>query len=415
MTGAPERPIVTRVEMLRSFVQWFTRGGFDPDQRAPTEAIILRSLGVVYLALFIATTVAVHPHPGLSGKGPVILLAMVTLVACAVGSMGFSLNGPAPRKIALLMGVTAASATLGALQPKGIWQAGPYFVVIVAAAGLERGPAMLTAAVSVITVVVVAAASHHSNAAISLVASVPPWFFVMRLIRAMRLQHEELKASRAAESRAAAEAERGRLAREMHDVLAHSLSALALQLESTRLLARDRDTDGEVVRAIDGAHHLAAQGLDEVRRAIAAARGDQLPGPERLHDLAEAFEQHSGVSVALVVTGEPRELAPDARLAIYRTAQEALTNVRRHSTAESVNVQLEYRADATVLAVEDHAAGSPPPVAIGGGYGLTGMRERAELLGGTLRAEPTTSGFLVELWLPEPKPVQAATATASER
>jgi signal transduction histidine kinase len=313
------------------------------------------------------------------------------------------------------MGVTAASATLGGLQPKGIWQAGPYFVVIVAAAGLERRAALLTAAVSVATVVAVAAAAHHGNAAISLAISVPPWYFVMRLMRAMRLQTEELRASRAAEAKAAAEAERGRLAREMHDVLAHSLSALALQLESTRLLARDRDADEEVVQALDGAHHLAAQGLDEVRRAIAAARGDQLPGPERLSNLAEVFEQHSGVPVALAVTGEPHELAPDARLAIYRTAQEALTNVRRHSTAESVSVRLDYRPDATVLAIEDNAAGPPPPAPIGGGYGLTGMRERAELLGGTLRAEPTDSGFLVELWLPEPKPVQATTATATGR
>jgi signal transduction histidine kinase len=400
--------------MLRSFVHWFTRGGFDPDQRAPAEAIILRGLGVVYLALFIATTVATHPHPGVHGKGPVILVAMVMLVSCAVGSMRFSLSAPAWRKIALLMGVTAASATLGGLQPKGIWQAGPYFVVIVAAAGLDRRAALLTAAVSVATVVAVAAAHHHGNAAISLVVSVPPWFFVMRLIRAMRLQHEELKASRAAEALAAAEAERGRIAREMHDVLAHSLSALALQLESTRLLARDRDTDPEVVHALDGAHHLAAQGLDEVRRAVAAARGDQLPGPDRLQDLARAFQQHSGVPVALTVMGEPHELPPDARLAIYRTAQEALTNVRRHSTAESVNVRLDYRPDETVLAIEDNAPGPPPSAPIGG-YGLTGMRDRAELLGGTLRAEPTDSGFLVELRLPELAPVQRTAATAPGR
>jgi signal transduction histidine kinase len=415
MNEAPERPIVTRAKMLRAFIQWFTRSGFEPDQRAPVEAIILRALGFGYLALFIAGTVAARPHPGLHGKGPAILGAMVVLVACVVASMTRPRTMPAPRQIGLLLGVTAASAVLGGLQPKGIWQAGPYFVVIVAAAALDRRAALLTALASVATVVAVAAAAHHTNAAWSLAISVPPWYFVMRLIRAMRIQHEELKASRAAESRAAAEAERGRLAREMHDVLAHSLSALALQLESTRLLARDRNTDAEVVRALDGAHHLAAQGLDEVRRAIAAARGDQLPGPERLQDLAQAFEQQSGVPVALAVTGEPRELAPDARLAIYRTAQEALTNVRRHSTAESVNVRLDYRRDATVLAVEDHAAGPPPPAPIGGGYGLTGMRERAELLGGSLRAEPTDSGFLVELWLPEPKPVEPTTALAPGR
>lgn len=392
--------------------RWFTRSGFDPDQRAPVEAIILRSLGCVYLVLFIVATVAAKPHPGLSGKGPVILAAMVVLVACVVLTMTIaSLRTSAWQLIALLLGVTAASAVLGGLQPKGIWQAGPYFVVIVAAAGLDRFPSLLTSAVSVGTVVAVAAASDHGNAAWSLALSVPPWYFVMRLLRSMRLQHEELKASRAAEARAAAEAERGRIAREMHDVLAHSLSALALQLESTRLVARDRGTDGAVVRALDGAHHLAAQGLDEVRRAIAAARGDQVPGPERLPALAEAFREQSGIPVGLAVTGGTHELAPDAQLAIYRTAQEALTNVRRHSTAVSVEVRLEYRPEATVLTVEDHAPGPPPAAPIGGGYGLTGMRERAELLGGSLRAEPTGSGFLVELRLPvagSPRPATAA-------
>jgi signal transduction histidine kinase len=226
----------------------------------------------------------------------------------------------------------------------------------------------------------------------------------MRLMRSLRERHEELLASRAAEARAAVSAERGRIAREMHDVLAHSLSALALQLESTRLLARDRDVDPEVSRAIDQAHSLAAGGLDDARRAIAAARGDELPGPERLEALAGAFGDQSGLPVAVEVHGQPRELAPDARLAVYRTAQEALTNVRRHAAAERVQVSLDYLPDRTVLVVEDHAAaGTPPPVApevTGSGYGLTGMRERAKLLGGELLASPTGTGFRVELRLP---------------
>jgi signal transduction histidine kinase len=190
----------------------------------------------------------------------------------------------------------------------------------------------------------------------------------------------------------------------MHDVLAHSLSALALQLETTRLLARDRSVDGDVTRAIDQAHHLAASGLEEARRAIAAERGDELPGPERIGILAEAFGEQSGLPVELEVSGEPRELAPDARLAVYRTAQEALTNVRRHATPERVEVRLDYRPESTVLVVEDHAApGVPAPVGLrgpAGGFGLTGMRERAELLGGELIAEPTAQGFRVELRLP---------------
>ena len=203
---------------------------------------------------------------------------------------------------------------------------------------------------------------------------------------------------------AATAAERGRLAREMHDVLAHSLSALALQLETTRLLARNRGVDGEVTRALDQAHHLAATGLEDARRAIATERGDALPGPERIGLLADAFGEQSGLPIAVEVHGEPRELRPEARLAVYRTAQEALTNVRRHATPERVEVRLDYLPQSTVLVVEDHApAGTPPPVALGAaasGYGLTGMRERAELLGGQLLAEPTGDGFRVELRLP---------------
>jgi signal transduction histidine kinase len=94
------------------------------------------------------------------------------------------------------------------------------------------------------------------------------------------------------------------------------------------------------------------------------------------------------------ITGPPRELGSEARLAVYRTAQEALTNVLRHSAAERVELLLAYEADGTRLVVRDHGPGAPVAVGSGGpsgGYGLTGMRERAELLGGRLRAE---------LWLP---------------
>ena len=123
-------------------------------------------------------------------------------------------------------------------------------------------------------------------------------------------------------------------------MLAHSLSALALQLEGARLLARDRGADPEVVEAVERAHHLAAAGLTEARQAIAALHGDELPGPERLRDLCDAF----GERCALTVVGEPRELGSEARLAIYRTAQEALTNVRKHSAADRVDVRLEHVA-----------------------------------------------------------------------
>jgi len=304
--------------------------------------------------------------------------------------------------------VIVASGTLGAAQPHGIWIIGPYYVAIIAALKLDRRTAWLMLAATLTPFVLGYLVKGQAVGALGFLSGVLPWFFAMRLLHYVSDQRDELKASREAEARAAAAAERGRLSREMHDVLAHSLSALALQLETTRLLARSRGVDEEVTQAVDRAHHLAVSGLDEARRAIATERGDELPGPERIGALADAFAEQSGLPVALEVHGEPRELAPEARLAVYRTAQEALTNVRRHATAERVEVELSYLLDSTVLIVEDHAInGSPAPISgatNGGGYGLTGMRERAELLGGELLAAPTSHGFRVELRLPDGRP-----------
>src|SRR5262249_53764149 len=160
-------------------------------------------------------------------------------------------------------------AVLAALQPNaGTWQNGPLLVGLIAAWCLERRAAVLTLAASVGVLVAVAAVDDRPDAVAAVLITCVPWFLIMRLLREL------------AESREAAEAERARLAREMHDVLAHSLSALALQLESTRLLAIKHEVEAEVTRAIDRAHQLAAAGLQEARSAIATARGDELPGPD---------------------------------------------------------------------------------------------------------------------------------------
>ncbi|MGH2864304.1 MAG: sensor histidine kinase [Solirubrobacteraceae bacterium] len=396
--------------------KWLTRGLPDPDRarapweglqttRTPIEAIVIRCFGVAWLVLSVAGTISSRPHPGLHGRGAAILLALIALILSAVLTQPLRLTGlPVWRRIAALVGVTAAAAVLAALQPDGAWQSGPVLVGIIAAMRLERRTGALMLAFSLAVVTAVSALGGHGAAAVSVVFTAVPWFLVIRLIRAIVEQRNELSESRAAEATAAAAAERGRLAREMHDVLAHSLSALALQLESTRLLAADRGAGHELTRAIDQAHQLAADGLQEARRAIATARGDELPGPDRIGVLADAFGQRSGLPVEVQVRGEPRELAPDARLAVYRTAQEALTNVHRHAAAERVEIELSYLPQSTVLVVADHAvAGTPPPAPLaltGARYGLTGMRERAELLGGELLAEPTDDGFRVELQLP---------------
>jgi signal transduction histidine kinase len=300
-----------------------------------------------------------------------------------------------------LVAVAVASCIFAAVQPDGAGFAGVYYVVVIAGIRMPRVPALIVAAGTLAAEVVIISQVHDkaSGTAVGLVFSVVPWFLITRLIRQLAYRRdklertvEELRESREAATQSAALAERSRLARDMHDVLAHSLSALALQLEGTRLLARDRDADPEVVAGLERAHRLAASGLAEARQAIAALRGDELPS---LRDLADAF----GPNATLTVIGTPRETSSEARLALYRTTQEALTNVRKHSAGDRVDIRIEYTDDGTTLRVQDHGPGAPVMVGAGG-YGLTGMRERAELLGGRLDAGPTEDGFKVELWLP---------------
>jgi len=163
----------------------------------------------------------------------------------------------------------------------------------------------------------------------------------------------ELEQTRAAQAQAAALGERQRLAREMHDVLAHSLSGLVLNLETARLLAGQGGADPLVGDAIDRAHRLAKTGLEEARRAIGMLRDDALPGPERLAGLAAEFAGDSGVPCKVAVTGDGRDLGADVRLTFYRVAQEALTNIRKHARADRVEVYLAYEPAGTRLTTED--------------------------------------------------------------
>ncbi len=360
----------------------------------------LRAFGLTAMTVLFVIAVTTQPEPGLHGDGPWVVLGLVFYF------VGIWLSVPArqvsqSRRLTGLALVTAASVLLTIVQPNGAMVGAIYYVVIIAAIAFDGRPALLIAvgAVAVECVALAISVEDPGGAILGTLLSIIPWFLVMRLVSQLHDEREELQASRAAHAESAALAERGRVARDMHDVLAHSLSALALQLEGTRLLARDRGADPEVIAAIERAHHLAGEGLAEARDAIAALRGEALPGPERLQHLAAAFAGDARVTVV----GEPRELSSETRLAVYRTAQEALTNVLRHSAASRVELRLEYSDEGTRLVVQDFGPGAPVtvgPGSPGGGYGLTGMRERAELLGGRLRAEPTTDGFVVELWLP---------------
>ncbi|MFE7121525.1 sensor histidine kinase [Streptomyces sp. NPDC057654] len=207
------------------------------------------------------------------------------------------------------------------------------------------------------------------------------------------------RVARAAEAESAALAERARIAREIHDVLAHSLSAQLVHLEAARLLIERGENDERILERVVLARGMAREGLAETRQALSALRGEMAQVGDFLREVADSQ------GAAVEVTGEPRKLPAEAGLAVRRVAQEALTNVRKHAPGAHVRVRFAYLDGEVELEVRDggarQAAGGL--ASTGSGYGLLGMRERAELLGGTLEtgpAGPGREGFVVRLRVP---------------
>jgi len=206
-----------------------------------------------------------------------------------------------------------------------------------------------------------------------------------------------------ASRRAAALDERTRIARDIHDVLAHSLGGLAIQLEAAELLLVERaDVDGAIER-IRASRQTVRDGLEEARRAVAALRADAPPLPQSIAGLLEGYAEQ-GERGELTIEGTARTLAPEASLALMRTVQEALTNARRHAPGSAVHVRLIYADERTSVVVTNSAATHQPTDAVagvgGGGYGLAGMRERLELAGGQLAAGPESDGWTVSAEVP---------------
>jgi signal transduction histidine kinase len=369
----------------------------------------IRLLAVAAIAFVVATSLLARPAPGGHGAALGAAAALIVFCGATIAAMWLTGAGPAVQLVVLLVAVVSAAALIG-LQGNGAAFLGVFPAVCLAALIL---PVRLSAVVAGVAVgaVSVAWVSNGGAPIAGIVLNdfgILAFFLLSLFARRLRDSNQraelllaELEQTRAAQAQAAALAERQRLAREMHDVLAHSLSGLVLNLEGARLLAGQGGTDPQVGDAIDRAHRLARTGLEEARRAIGMLRDDALPGPERLADLAAEFEGDSGVACTFAVTGDSaRDLGTDGRLTFYRVAQESLTNIRKHAHAGLVEIRLAYEPSGTRLTIEDFDTCGEPPLPDGTGYGLTGMRERAELLGGTLTAEPTGGGFLVELWAP---------------
>ncbi|MFG2043270.1 sensor histidine kinase [Dactylosporangium sp. NPDC048998] len=356
----------------------------------------VRSL--VFLALLTVAMFQDEPRPGLTGRG-LALLAGVVVGGAAWAAM--ALRAGAER-------IQVYTVTLCALS--GLWLVAvhapgfaPCYViaaVTIAAASLPPvRAAMLTGAFAV----ALATTLGITGASIEVITIWTGALVLVLLLGIVRQQRdarvEQARLLAGEQSRAAALAERARLAREIHDVLAHSLSALSVQLETAAaLLERDRTADAAVI--VDRAGRLARDGLTETRRAVSALRGDPVPLPELVGELAAGYRADLDAPATFAVEGEPREVSPEAGLALFRGAQEALTNVRKHAPGSAVAVRLEYLPEAVRLTVRNRGPAGPPASGLSSGYGLTGLRERAELSGGTVEAGPCDDGWLVDVKMP---------------
>jgi signal transduction histidine kinase len=336
----------------------------------------------------------------------------LTAVASVAFLVGLLIKGGRPAVVALgVLGI--AGGALAGLAPG----AGSAFAFVAVFSAGHRLPARIAAAVALVTMAVLTIAGFAGDQlsgrtvlglSVGLVAAA-----LGGLNRAAQQRAREQAELLVAEgqvvieerARSAALAERTRIAREIHDVLAHSLSGLTLQLEAAHLLLEQRADPARVAEHVDRARGLARSGLEETKRALQTLRGEPLPTAELLAELVEAHRSSTG-PVELVVTGIPRPLPADVGLTLYRVTQEALTNTGRHAAGAQAEVYLGYQDRSVQLTVTDHRAADDHPVderpstPPGGGYGLVGMRERAELLGGELSVGPTPDGWRVGLRVP---------------
>jgi signal transduction histidine kinase len=198
--------------------------------------------------------------------------------------------------------------------------------------------------------------------------------------------------------------ERNRLAREIHDTLAQSFAGILLQTEAlTTSLPVDMMRS---MRALSSIQELAQSGLDEARRSVRALRPKALEGstlPEALEQAAKCISAEGKLSCHFKQTGRPVELSSEIQVELFRIAQEAMTNVRKHAHAKSAWMNMEFNARQMILTIRDDGVGIAATTSSAGppGYGLATMRERAQRIGGQLEIEsPADGGTAVHVVMP---------------
>ncbi len=400
--------------MFRSLTVWREPAGAGGAVDVTRIIDAVRSVGLI--VVFVTVCLA-KPHPSLSGgQGTAIA---VTLGICALAWISW-LFGDRQRVmfVAGLIGMGAAGGVLAGLSPNSPAVAVGCMATLSASVHLrtEASLGITAEAVAAFLATGLVVTGTSTGALVGYpFAFIGLWTtgltrrkFLVRAEQAERML-AEIRRAREAETQAAALAERARIARDIHDVLAHSLAAVSVNLQAAEgLLAADTLPAGnpELAKAIEcigRASTLTREGLAAARRAVLALRDDTAPLPDQLAALAQQYRTEGDLAVDVTVTGAPRPLSAQASLAAYRTAQEALTNARKHAPGQPVTLSLGFDPGHVTVTVENPLPPSAPRgllAAAGGGYGLPGLAERAALAGGTLEAGPAGGSWRVSLKIP---------------
>jgi signal transduction histidine kinase len=369
----------------------------------------LRPLGWALILVVVLGSVNSHPVPGLHGKGLAVTLALcVFAVALLIAIRDSFPERSLWLQAAVIAAMGGAGVAIGGFQLQGATGLAAGAAVFSALTRLPFKPGVaLGGAITFALAVVTAIAGSSSSAVAAEVLVTVLLGVVAQFLKRSRLSQDqtellmaELEDARDEQARAAAIAERGRIAGELHDVLAHSLSGAAIQLQGARKLADREHATPRLSEAIDRASELVKAGLANARQAVGALRGDPLPTLAQLRPLIDSYKADLNLDVTLRIEGESRTLPADRSLALYRGAQEALTNVARYAPGARATVIVRYEPNRTRLSVDNGASAAPPRHGMGGGRGLDGLRERIERAGGTMSAGPTADGWRVEIEVP---------------
>jgi signal transduction histidine kinase len=345
-------------------------------------------------------------------EGP--LLPNMLLVGLMAGSLVFRRSRPL-----ITIGVMVVVGIVGQLfltGPPGLFSETLMLFIATYSVGAhaERREAIIGLTVAAVAVVVISVLYDPGDLFFPLAFFVAaPWLIGrtlrnhLMLARELSVKAERAEHAREEEERRALTAERNRIARELHDVLAHNLSVMVVQASAgRRLLERDPDGAADVARLIERTGREALAELRYVFGPVRRGDGEPLQGPpslERVDQLARRARD-AGLPVDLHVDGDPAPLPAGVDLAAYRVVQEALTNALKHAGAAHASVRVGYRPHEVLVEVTDDGRGrgaNGDASEFGGGHGLVGMRERVALYGGELETgRRRGGGFLVRARLP---------------